>query len=122
MINALKYTEDLEKAGFSPEQARVSVNAWMDLMNNNFATKSDLKEYQFMTRADLKDFEMKLSAGLAGVEQKFDKRCDEIEQKLDKRCDAIEQRLEKLELSLIIKMSTVMILISGFALTLHRLL
>lgn len=25
MINALKYTEDLEKAGFSPEQARVSV-------------------------------------------------------------------------------------------------
>lgn len=82
MINALRYTEDLEKAGFTPEQARVSVNAWMDLMNNNFATRSDLKEYQFMTRTDLKDFEMKLVSGLAAVETKFDKRCDELEYRL----------------------------------------
>jgi len=136
MINALKYTEELEKAGFTPEQAKVSVNAWMDLMNNNFATRGDLKEYQFMTRTDLRDLEAKLISGLAAIEIKFDrrcdkidKRCDELDAKIDKRCDELTRRFDKvegkfseLEYRLTIKMGTMMTLLLGVALTIHRLL
>ena len=55
MIHVLRYTEELEKVGFSTEQAKKSVQLWMDLMDQNFATKSDFKEHYFMTKNDLKD-------------------------------------------------------------------
>ena len=46
-IHALKYTQEMEKAGFSREQAEVGVRLLIDVMNENFATKSDLKETEF---------------------------------------------------------------------------
>ena len=55
MIHVLRYTEELEKVGFSTEQAKKSVQIWMDLMDQNFATKADFKEHYFMTKNDLKD-------------------------------------------------------------------
>ena len=55
MIQAIRYTEELERVGFSTEQAKKSVQVWMDLMDQNFATKSDFKEHYFMTKTDLKD-------------------------------------------------------------------
>ena len=55
MIHVLRYTEELEKVGFTPSQAKKSVQLWMELMDQNFATKSDFKEHYFMTKNDLKD-------------------------------------------------------------------
>ena len=55
MIHALRYTEELEKVGFTNEQAKKSVQLWMDLMDQNFATKADFKEHYFMTKTDLKE-------------------------------------------------------------------
>ena len=55
MIHVLRYTEELEKVGFSTEQAKKSVQLWMDLMDQNFATKADFKEHYFMTKHDLKN-------------------------------------------------------------------
>ncbi len=52
MIHALRYTEELEKVGFTTEQAKKSVQVWMELMDRNFATKADFKEQYFMTKAD----------------------------------------------------------------------
>ena len=43
MIHVLRYTEELEKVGFTNEQAKKSVQLWMDLMDQNFATKADFK-------------------------------------------------------------------------------
>ncbi len=69
MIHVLRYTEELEKVGFSTEQAKKSVQLWMDLMDQNFATKADFKEHYFMTKTDLsevqaemKDLEIKLKS------------------------------------------------------------
>lgn len=50
-----KVAEELEKVGFSNEQAKKSIQLWMDLMDQNFATKSDFKEHYFMTKTDLKE-------------------------------------------------------------------
>ncbi|MDR3608741.1 MAG: hypothetical protein P4M08_15360 [Oligoflexia bacterium] len=47
MFNVLKYTEELEKAGFSRSQAEMSMKVLIDVMNENFATKSDLAELGF---------------------------------------------------------------------------
>lgn len=62
MIHVLRYTEELEKVGFSTEQAKRSVQIWMDLMDQNFATKTDFKEHYFMTKNDLKDLQSEVSS------------------------------------------------------------
>ncbi len=49
MINALKYVEALEKSGFTQEEAKTSMNIWLELMNDNLASKMDLKELEFAT-------------------------------------------------------------------------
>ena len=64
MIHFLRYTEELEKVGFSTEQAKKSVQIWMDLMDQNFATKSDFREYYLMTKNDMKDLEHRLTVRL----------------------------------------------------------
>lgn len=78
MIHILRYTEDLEKAGFTSEQAKKSVQLWMDLMDQNFATKSDLKEHYFMVKADLvsiqteiKEFKTETQSNFKDLEHKL---------------------------------------------------
>jgi hypothetical protein len=46
MFNALVYTQQLEKAGFTREQAETSLNVLIEIMTEQFATKSDLKELE----------------------------------------------------------------------------
>ena len=55
MIQVLKYTEELEKVGFTTDQAKKSVQLWMDLMDQNLATIHDFREHYLMTKNDLKD-------------------------------------------------------------------
>ena len=103
MIHVLRYTEELEKVGFSTEQAKKSVQLWMDLMDQNFATKADFKEHYFMTKNDLKDVqnemkglknelqaEMKelkneLQAEMKGIKNEFKTDMKDLEQRLTVR-------------------------------------
>jgi len=62
MFNALKYTEELEKAGFTRAQAETSVKLLVDAMNENLATRSDLSELKFVLRSDLIEFGTQLRA------------------------------------------------------------
>jgi hypothetical protein len=58
MINAIRFTEELEKAGFTSEQAKKSVDTWMNLINDNFATKSDFREFQLVNKSDLRELQL----------------------------------------------------------------
>ena len=42
MFNALKYSKDLEAAGFSREQAEATIDVFFKFMEHNFATKEDI--------------------------------------------------------------------------------
>jgi tetrahydromethanopterin S-methyltransferase subunit G len=125
MIHALRYTEELEKVGFSTEQAKKSVQIWMDLMDQNFATKADFKEHYFMIKNDMMDLREEFKERFDGVDKRcdeidkrfdgidkrfdsVDKRCDSIESKFDKRCDAIESKFDTLEYKLTYKLGLMM--------------
>lgn len=78
MFNALKYTQELEKAGFTREQADASIKLLIDVMNENFATKSDLKmEMQDVRseiqgiRSEMKALEIKTASGFQELEYKL---------------------------------------------------
>ena len=51
MFNALKYSKELEDAGFSRAQAEAAINVFFRFMEHGFATKKDLEV--FATKADL---------------------------------------------------------------------
>ena len=67
MFNALKYSQELEKAGFSRDQAEASVKLLIEVMNENFATKSDLKEIDLK----LDSVAQRLEATIREVEYKM---------------------------------------------------
>ena len=55
MFHMLKYKEELEKAGFTEQQAHTSLKIWMEFMDSNFATKTDLKESELNLRNDFSE-------------------------------------------------------------------
>jgi hypothetical protein len=67
MFNALKYTKRLEEVGFTREQAEAHVQMVIEVMDSNFATKSDFKELE--TRIDSKF--NKLESQIAQLEYKL---------------------------------------------------
>jgi hypothetical protein len=109
MIHALRYTEDLEKSGFTPEQAKKSVIIWMELMDQNFATKSDYREQ------GLKN-EMALAAVRSELKQDISDLRSELKQDIsDVRTDIINLRSEvkKLGPDLTIKLGVMMVATVG---------
>lgn len=96
MFNALKYTQELEKAGFTREQAEASLKLLIEVMNENFATKSDLLEI----RSDLKQSELGLKSDIAQL-----------------RSD-----IKEVEYRLTIKLGAMMTLAIGVTATLVRML
>jgi chaperonin cofactor prefoldin len=96
MFNALKYTEELEKAGFSREQAETSVKLLIEVMNENFATKSDLTEAAHKIETRIKDLESttkeldgrmgsqfkEVTSAIQSLEHKHDSSARELEYKL----------------------------------------
>ena len=132
MIHALRYTEELEKVGFTTEQAKKSVQVWMELMDQNFATKADFKEHYFMTKTDmielsnmLKDENTILRKEINSWTITFLNRFDEIDKRfteidkrfaqvdkhfteIDKRFTDIDHKFDKLESRLTIKLGIMM--------------
>jgi hypothetical protein len=67
MFNAIWYTQELEKVGFSRGQAELSVRLVIDVMNENFATKADLKELGLDLRSEMRELEYKLIIKLSTI-------------------------------------------------------
>jgi hypothetical protein len=61
----LRYAEDLEKSGFTPEHAKKSVIIWMELMDQNFATKSDYREQNLKNEIALSALRSELKQDIA---------------------------------------------------------
>jgi hypothetical protein len=108
MIHALRYTEALERAGFSADQAKIQVTIWMELMDQNFATKADFKEHYFMTRSDLLDLQAlivalkisneiefsKIHHKISNLEKKSDGDVSRLENKIESEVSRLENKIE----------------------------
>lgn len=78
MFNALKYTQELEKAGFSRDQAEASMRILIDVMNENFATQADIKELELK----LESSTLQLESSMQRLETKVDSAIKELDYKL----------------------------------------
>lgn len=111
MIHALRYTEELEKVGFTTEQAKKSVQVWMELMDRNFATKADFKEQYFMTKADQME-----------LRHEFKTQVDELRYDVKNRIDELRHDVNKLESRLTIKLGIMMAASIGIVSTIVALI
>ncbi len=82
MINALRFVEELENAGFTLEQAKKSVDTWMSLMNDNFATRSDFREFQLVNKAELREVQNELQNEIHKVRTELKAEIQEVRNEL----------------------------------------
>lgn len=118
MFNALKYSQELEKAGFSRDQAEASVKLLIEVMNENFATKSDLNE----TELKLSSAILAVKSDLRETKLELESKIDSVDQKLDSVVQKFDSSIREVEYRLTIKLGTMMTLAIGVTATLMKLL
>lgn len=99
MIDTLRYTRELEKAGFNSEQAEIVVRAQIDMITSSVTTKADLlvlesrMDAEFIeVRSHLKEINLRLD--------NMDRRFEEIDRRfeeIDRRFDLLEHKFEEID-------------------------
>jgi chromosome segregation ATPase len=99
MIDTLRYTRELEKAGFNSEQAEIVVRAQIDMITSSVTTKADLlvlesrMDAEFIeVRSHLKEINLRLDNMNRRFEE-IDRRFEEI----DRRFDLLEHKFEEVD-------------------------
>ena len=70
-FNTLFYAEKLQKAGFSQEQAKAQLEMITEVIENNLATKRDLKELEIELKQNMKELETNLKRDIKESEMKL---------------------------------------------------
>lgn len=144
VFNALKYTEELEKAGFNRNQAEASVRLLVDVMNENFATKADLNELRSATqsdifalkselKADITELRNELKGDIVGLRNELKGDISELRNELkgeikELRSEVksevmrLESSIKEMEYKLTIKLGSMMALAIGVTATLVKIL
>jgi hypothetical protein len=104
VFNALKYTQELEKVGFTSDQAQTSMKVLMEVMNENFATDSKLRETEFALRSDLKNVE----SVIKDTETRLRSEIKELGNELRSEMKDLRSEMKELEYKLTIKLATIM--------------
>ena len=80
MFNALRYSKDLEAAGFSREQAEATIDVFFKFMEHNFATKEDIRQFAVATKADIQQMATKEEVHhLVGVTKELDRKIVDLQ-------------------------------------------
>lgn len=109
MINAIRLTEELEKVGFTPEQAKKSVDTWMSLMNDNFATKSDFREFQLVSKSDMREVQVDLQSQIKDLRSDLEGQIKDLRSDLEGQIKDLRSDLNQTSSKLLIKLSGVMV-------------
>ena len=70
-FNALKYVEELEKAGVPEEQAKAQVRLLNEIVDSDLATKRDIKELDVKLSQKIKELEIGVKKEIKELELKL---------------------------------------------------
>ena len=106
--NALKYTQNLEAAGFSRTEAEATIHMVLETMDDNFATKHDLKFSEHVLRTDMQGMELALRSDMKEMEQSIRSDMKAMEQSIRSDMKAMElslrHEMREMEARLTLKM------------------
>ena len=78
-FDTLTYSKKLQEAGFTARQAEAQAEALREVVEDNLATKRDLKDLEVALRTDLKDSEVALRTDLKEVEARLGREIKDLE-------------------------------------------
>lgn len=120
MFDAVRYTQKLEEAGFSKKQAEESVKLLMEILNENLASKTDLKEVKIALQTDLKEVKTELQIDIQELRNEINAVETRLQNEMDRRFLIVDHHFETLETKLLYKLGALMILIQGAFVTLAK--
>ena len=90
MFDALKYTKRLERCGFTKEQAEEALSIGIEVMNENLATKQDIKN----SRRDMQEIKHELKRDMEELRQELKRDIGELRQQMLQGFKSINERFE----------------------------
>jgi ElaB/YqjD/DUF883 family membrane-anchored ribosome-binding protein len=121
MINAIRLTEELEKAGFTPEQAKKSVDTWMSLINDNFATKSDFREFQLVNKSDLRELQVTQENQIKQIRTDLEGQIKDLRTDLEGQIKDLRSDLNQMSSRIVIQLGAVIVATATIATTIISL-
>lgn len=133
MLNAFKFVEKLERAGFSKELAKASVEGWIELMDQNFATKADFKEYYFTMKEDLhtqnfafkselQELRTEIKSEIQELRTEFKTEIQELRTEVKTEIQELRSEIQAIELKLVIKLTGVISAVAGIHLIIYGMI
>jgi hypothetical protein len=110
MFNAIKYSKELEDAGFTREQAEVTIGVFYKFMDYNFATKDDFHKEASFVRSKFANIENEF----ASVRNEFALVRNEF--------TLVRSEILNLEHRMIIKLGLMQVATLAFLTTLQKML
>lgn len=103
MFNALAYSKELERAGFSREQAEATINVFFKFMEYNFATKTDLTEANYDLKSSMTQLRVELKKEMNDLRTELKAEMNELRIELKTEISDIRYQISALENKMTIK-------------------
>ena len=94
MFNAISYTKDLKRAGFTEKQAEILMQCQIDVMNSHFATKEDISNLKGELKQDISNLRGELKQDISNFKGELNRFATKDDMgALDKKVDALKSNL-----------------------------
>jgi hypothetical protein len=93
MFNAFKFTKQLEDAGFSREQAEIQVQVITEIIEEDLATKQDLKVLETNLGSRTNELETNLASKNKELEINFGSKLKEFETNFASKLKELEYKM-----------------------------
>ena len=78
MLNANSHAKELEKAGFTQQQAEIIMQCQVDMMNAHFASKADISNLKAEFKSDFHGLRTELKQDIASLDAKIENTKNEM--------------------------------------------
>jgi len=121
-FDTLKFAKRLKEAGFTEQQAEALAAAEAEFVEENLATKRDLKELEVALKRDIKELEVALKRDIKELDLKIEQVRVELTREIKELETKLARDLKDLEYRMTIKLGAMLVVAAGVMATLPKLL
>lgn len=93
IVNVFGYAEKLEKSGFTKSQAEASLQVLVEIMNQEFATKEDVRGLSHQLHVEVNSLRKELHSEISSLRNELHSEISLVRSDLDKLGDKLTIRM-----------------------------
>jgi hypothetical protein len=128
VFNTLKYATMMEEVGFSRTEAETSVKIWVEIMEDNLASKQDIQELKqdmldlaAATKQDLKDHAATTKQDISDLRTELQQEIHDLATVMNENFLKLGKEIQACELRLTVRMGAVAVAIIGILTAIQKL-